>query len=202
MTGGEEGKQRTMPDAPLVQAEQSTRRPWIFAGTCLLALVMLVGAYSNSFHNSFHFDDAHVIETNLYIRSLTNLRVFFTDARTFSSLPANATYRPLVTVSLALDYWLGGGLTPWQFHVSQFVMLLILSMMVFFFVLRIVDMAETHWWNRYVALLSTCLFAVHTVNTETVNYISARSELLAALGVVGAFLLYLSFPREIGRAHV
>jgi tetratricopeptide (TPR) repeat protein len=156
---------------------------------------MLVGAYSNSFHNSFHFDDAHVIETNLYIRSLTNLRVFFTDARTFSSLPANATYRPLVTVSLALDYWLGGGLTPWQFHVSQFVMLLILSMMVFFFVLRIVDMAETHWWNRYVALLSTCLFAVHTVNTETVNYISARSELLAALGVVGAFLLYLSFPR-------
>ena len=137
MTCGEEGKQPTMPDTTLVQAEQSTRRPWIFAGTCLLALVMLVSAYSNSFHSAFHFDDDHVIETNLYIRSLTNIRLFFTDARTFSSLPTNATYRPLVTVSLALDYWLGGGLAPWQFHLSQFVMLLILSMMVFFFFLRI-----------------------------------------------------------------
>ncbi len=195
MTCGEEGKQPTMPDTTLAQAEQNTRRPWIFAGVCLLALVMLVSAYSNSFHNSFHFDDDHVIESNLYIRTLTNLRVFFTDARTFSSLPANATYRPLVTVSLAFDYWLGGGLAPWQFHLSQFVMLLILSTMVCFFFLRIMDMAEPHGWNRYVALVSTLFFAVHTVNTETVNYISARSELLAAMGVVGAFLLYLYWPR-------
>ena len=150
-----------------------------------MALVLLVSAYSNSFHNAFHFDDNHVIETNLYIRSLTNTRVFFTDARTFSSLPANAVYRPLVTVSLALDYWLGGGLVPWQFHVSQFVMLLLLSVTLFFFFLRIVDIAEAHWWNRYVALLSTIWFAVHTVNTETVNYISARSELLSAHGCGG-----------------
>jgi tetratricopeptide (TPR) repeat protein len=57
------------------------------------------------------------------------------------------------------------------------------------------DLAEAHWWNRYVALVSTLWFAVHTVNTETVNYISARSELLAALGMVGAFLLYLYLPR-------
>src|SRR5437773_8022586 len=93
---------------------------WIFAVTCLFALLMVASAYSNSLHNSFHFDDSHVIINNLYIRSLTNIGVFFTDAQTFSSLPANATYRPLVTVSLALDYWLGGGLAPWQFHVSQF----------------------------------------------------------------------------------
>ena len=195
MTCGEEGKPPTMLDTTRIQAAKSTSHPGIFAGTCLLALVLLVSAYSNSFHNAFHFDDNHVIETNLYIRSLTNTRVFFTDARTFSSLPANAVYRPLVTVSLALDYWLGGGLVPWQFHVSQFVMLLLLSVMVFFLFLRIVDIAEAHWWNRYVALLSTIWFAVHTVNTETVNYISARSELLSALGVVGAFLLYLYLPR-------
>src|SRR5215475_2894711 len=165
-----------------VHAEKSTLHSWIFAGTCLLALVMLVSVYSNSLHNAFHFDDSHVIATNLYIRSLTNVRAFFTDARTFSSLPANATYRPLVTVSLALDYWLGGGLVPWQFHVSQLVILIILGVVLCGFFLRLMDLAEAHWWNRYVALLSALLFAVHIVNTETVNYISARSELLCALG--------------------
>jgi tetratricopeptide (TPR) repeat protein len=172
-----------------------TRHPWRFAGICVLALLMLLGAYSNSFHNGWHFDDSHVIETNLYIRSLTNIGTFFTDARSFSSLPTNAVYRPLLSLSLAVDYWLAGGLDPWPFHVSNFVLLLLMSLMVFGVFRRLMDQAEPHWWNRYVALVSTLLWAVHTVNTETINYISARSELLAAMGVVGALLLYLALPR-------
>jgi protein O-mannosyl-transferase len=192
---GKDGQHPSITDTTLAHVEKSPSHPWLFAGTCLGALVILLSAYSNSFHNAFHFDDSHVIETNLYIRSFTNIRLFFTDARTFSSLPTNAVYRPLVTVSLALDYWLSGGLAPWQFHVSQFVMMILLSLMLFCFFLRVMDLAEAHWWNRYVALLSTLLFAVHTVNTETINYISARSELLAAMGVVGAFLVYLVLPR-------
>ena len=94
-------------------------RPWAFPTACALGLAILLGAYSNSYQNSFHFDDTHVVENNLYIRSLRNVPHFFRDAATFSSAPANATYRPLVTTTLALDYWLGGGLTPRQFHVSQ-----------------------------------------------------------------------------------
>ena len=180
---------------PMVPTEKSLRPPWYFAGACLCALVILCSAYANSFHNALHFDDSHVIATNLYIRSLTNIRLFFTDAQTFSSLPTNAVYRPLVTLSLALDYWLGGGLEPWQFHVSQFAMLLLLSLMVYSVFRRIMDVAEAQWWYRYVALCATLWFAVHTVNTETVNYLSARSELLAAMGVVGAFLMYLALPR-------
>jgi tetratricopeptide (TPR) repeat protein len=167
----------------------------MFAGACLCALALLCGAYANSFHNAFHFDDSHVIETNLYIQSLRNIPLFFTDARTFSSLPTNAVYRPLVTLSLALDHWLGGGLDPWQFHLSQFIMLVLLSLMLFCFFLTLMDLAAAHWWNRYLALLSTLLFVLHTVNTETINYISARSELLAAMGVLGSFLAYFCMPR-------
>ena len=185
----------TRTDAIPVHTEKKSLLLRIFGETCLCALALLFGAYTNSFHNAFHFDDSHVIETNLYIQSLTNIPLFFTDARTFSSLPTNAVYRPLVTLSLTLDYWLGGGLDPWQFHVSQFVMLMLVSLLLFCFVLKLLDLAAAHWWNRYVALLSTLLFAVHTVNTETVNYISARSELLAAIGVLGSFLLYLFLPR-------
>jgi hypothetical protein len=75
-------------------------------------LVAITAAYSNHFHNSFHVDDAHTIETNAAIRELRNIPLFFCDATTFSALPSNQSYRPLVSTLLALDYKLAGGVQP------------------------------------------------------------------------------------------
>ena len=49
--------------------------------------------------------------------------------------------------------------------------------------------------NPYLALFSTTLFCVHTVNTETMNLMHVRSEILSALGLVGGFLIYVGSPR-------
>src|SRR5512143_2133597 len=83
-----------------------------------LLLIALVAAYANHFHNSFHFDDAHTIVNNAAIRQLRNIPLFFRDATTFSSLPSNQSYRPLVSTLLAIDYSLGHGLRPFWFHLS------------------------------------------------------------------------------------
>lgn len=166
----------------------------VFAGLCLLVALLLGGAYANSFRNEFHFDDSHVVSTNLYIRSLNNIPRFFRDAMTFSSLPANATYRPLVTTTLAIDYWLGGGLAPAQYHVTQLVMLGALGVLVYWLFVRVIDTAAPNAWNRFAALAATAIFLLHPTNTETMNLIHARSELLSAIGVVGAFLIYLYLP--------
>jgi protein O-mannosyl-transferase len=56
-----------------------------------LALVAICLAYSNSFHNGFHFDDFHTVVDNPAIRSLHTIPRFFRDATTFSVLPANRT---------------------------------------------------------------------------------------------------------------
>ena len=80
----------------------------IFAGSVLVLAIL--AAYSNHFQNSFHFDDAHTIVNNAVIRDLRNIPFFFRDATTFSSLPSNQSYRPLVSTLLAIDYQLGGGL--------------------------------------------------------------------------------------------
>jgi protein O-mannosyl-transferase len=164
-----------------------------FAAACIVATAIVLLAYSNSFNNSFHFDDMHVVVQNLYIRSLGNLPAFFRDSNTSSSLPANAMYRPLVTTTLAFDYRLGNG-QVWAFHVSQVAMLVVLGAMVFFVWRRLLDQVSDRWWNPYVALLAAALFSAHTTNTETLNTISARSELLSAMGVVGSFLVYLYVP--------
>jgi Tfp pilus assembly protein PilF len=161
--------------------------PWL----CLGALGLLAAAYANFLDNAFHFDDGHVLVENLFVRSLRNIPRFFTDAQTFSKLPANATYRPLVSVSLALDYAMGGGLRPPVFHASQLVQMAFLGLALFFFYRRIMDSSGPDPGNRLLALFAATFFCVHTLNTETLNLMHARSEILSALGVVGAFLLYL-----------
>jgi hypothetical protein len=87
---------------------RSLRRPTVFAAACLAALALLFAAYSNHFQNAFHFDDSHVIVDNLYIRGLSQIPRYFVDATTFSSLPTNATYRPVLSATYAIDYWLAG----------------------------------------------------------------------------------------------
>jgi tetratricopeptide (TPR) repeat protein len=163
-----------------------TSRRLSFAVYCAAAVALVIAAYANSLHNSFHFDDSHVIETNLYLRNLANVPRFFTDAHTFSSLPQNATYRPLVTLSLAIDYARGHGLDPHAFHTTQITLLLVTgALLVLFF---------TPLIGEWLALFAATLFCVHTANTETMNLISARSELLSTIGLLLSFILYQRSP--------
>jgi tetratricopeptide (TPR) repeat protein len=178
--------------------ESNNRKPalpptFLLAAGCGLAL--LVAAYANSFGNAFHFDDRHVVVDNLYIRNLANAGRFFTDVRTTSALPQNQTYRPFVTLSLAVDYFLGHGLSTRAFHLDQLFHLVLLGIALFFFYHCVMERASPGRINRFLALLSATLFCVHTANTETMNLMHARSEILSALGIVCGFLVYLGSPR-------
>src|SRR6266487_4037872 len=87
-----------------VEAKANVAREKFLAGLGgALLLITLLTAYANHFHNSFHFDDAHTVENNASIREVRNIPMFFRDATTFSSLPSNQSYRPLVSTLLAID---------------------------------------------------------------------------------------------------
>lgn len=166
---------------------------FLLAACC--CLVVLLAAYANSFDNAFHFDDSHVVVNNAYIRNLANAGRFFTDARMVDSLPQNQAYRPLVTLTLAIDYYLGHGLSTRAFHRGQLFLLVVLGVALFFLYLRVMDRASPGAANPFLALFSATLFCVHTVNTETMNLIHVRSEILSAIGLVAGFLVYLGHPR-------
>jgi len=162
----------------------------------MVAAVIAVGlAYCNSFHNGFHFDDYHTIVNNPYIRSLKNVPRFFTDARTFSVLPENRTYRPIVSTSLAFDYWLGHGLNPVFFHLGTFVIFLlqIIAMQKLFRI--ILDRTVPAEWNAVIATAAATLYGVHPAMAETVNYIIQRGDVYSTCGVVVALYLFAAFPR-------
>ncbi|MGO4209605.1 tetratricopeptide repeat protein [Terriglobus sp. YAF25] len=166
----------------------------------LVALLAVVTAtYANHFHNGFHFDDAHAVVDNPSVRSLTNLPRFFSDATTFSVLPANRTYRPFVSASLALDYALGRGYVPFWFHFSTFIVFLLqLTGMYLFYVAvlrRIRPAAEYETGNRIASLLAVAWYGLHPAIAETVNYIIQRGDVFSTAGVVAALALYARFPR-------
>jgi tetratricopeptide (TPR) repeat protein len=154
------------------------------------AILLIAAAYFNFFHNSFHFDDEHVIVENAAIHSLANWPRFFTDAHTFSSLPSNATYRPLVTLSFALDYAVSHALNPVPFHATQLALLLITGVLLVFLCRELFGGSA----SVPLAIAAAAIFCVHTANTETMNFLSSRSELLSAIGFLAALLLFIRKP--------
>ena len=164
-----------------------------FAAAAAACVLLVTGVYWNSLDNGFHFDDAHVIENNLYIRSLRNVPRFFRDATTFSSIRSHASYRPLLSATLAVDY-ASGGLSPRPYHRTQIALLVLLGVMLVPFYtrwLRAAGAPDPAW----LALAAAAFFCVHTTATETLNFISSRSEQLSVMGVVGSFLIWQAWPR-------
>jgi tetratricopeptide (TPR) repeat protein len=181
---------------PFVEARRSplgsTTR---LAAAGALGLAVVVLAYANHFGNGFHFDDSHSIVDNVYIRDLGNIPRFFTDATTFSSLPQNQAYRPLLLVTYALDDRLGGGLKASQFQLTSFLFFAAQCVLMALLFARLLDLSGPAPRNRYLALFAAGLYGVHTAIAETVNYISARSDILSTLFLVLALTLYIVFPK-------
>ena len=168
---------------------RSSEWPFFF-----LVLVWVGLLYCNHFDNGFHFDDSHTIVDNPAIRDLANWPRLLSDATAFSVLPSNQGWRPLVTLSLAVDYRLGGGLKPWAFHADTFGVFLVLLTGFFLLARRVLGSPRK-------ALVAVALLGVHPVLAETVNYAIQRGDLYATLGWVwGLWLFSLRGHSRVSRA--
>ncbi|MEI6122476.1 MAG: hypothetical protein WCQ95_02495 [Bacteroidota bacterium] len=163
--------------------------------TTIISVILILGiilTYSNHFYNGFHFDDTHTICNNVYIRDISNFTKFFTDMRTFGTMPDNLGYRPVVTASTAIDYWMGGGYNPFYFHLSMFIVFLLQGVCMFFIILKIFNISYKHQWTKYLVLFTLGWYMLHPGNAETMNYIIARSDLFSTFFVLLAFVCYIN----------
>ncbi len=109
-------------------------------------------------------------------------------------LPANRVWRPLLFVSLAIDYWLGNAVKPFYFHLSTFLWFLAQLALMFALFKNVFDQAVPRPGNLWAALFATALFAVHPAVAETVNYIIQRADIYSTLGVVAALVVWIYLP--------
>ena len=163
---------------------------------CLGLALVALAAYANHFQNDFHFDDTQTVVANVAIRDLANIPRFFKDATLFSAQVGGQHWRPMVSTSLALDYWMGGGLKPFYFHFSTFAWYLVQLALMFFLFRRIMDGADAHPSNTWTALAAVACYGLHPANAETVNYIVQRGDLYSTLGVVASLLWFAAYPAQ------
>jgi tetratricopeptide (TPR) repeat protein len=172
---------------------KTNKNVFIFA---FLTLITLCLAYSNHFQNGFHFDDWHTIEENLFIRKISNIPAFFHDPKMFSVDPDHWGLRPLVTTTLAIDYWLGGSLNPFYFHLSTFLWFIVLGVLMFYTYKSLLQKSISKELTSYIAILATSWYLLHTANAETINYVISRSDVQSTFLIVASFLIYIAYPQK------
>lgn len=158
----------------------------------LAVFIALICVYSNHFDNAFHFDDSHAIQDNVNIRDMGNFKRFFTDPTTKSVLPTNQQYRPLLTLSFAIDYAIAGDLNVFYFHLTNFIWYIIQLVLMFLLFRNLLQRSTSNYTAAWLSLAATAWYGFHTVNAETVNYIVARSDSLSTTGVIAGMLLFVS----------
>lgn len=140
---------------------------------CILAAAVL--AYGAALLGTFVYDDVHSVSGNPAIADLGNAARFFVDPDLFSAT-GNRMYRPVLMLSFALDHALGGG-AALPFKLQSLLLHAGCAMLLF-------GLCRRYGLGRGLALTTALLFAVHPLASETVNLVSARSELLVLLGLL------------------
>ncbi len=154
------------------------------------ALLLAVAAYATSIGHDFVFDDLHVIVGNPLLHSIGNWRAILASPWWGVEL-----YRPLTSLTLAFDWWVGGG-SPLLFHLVNVLLHAVATALVF--------VLARKYLPAFGATVAALVFAVHPVHVEAVASVVGRAEVLATLLVLGAVLAYsldgrLAAAGDIGR---
>ena len=145
------------------------------------AIIVLAGflAYANSFSGPFVLDDRVSIVENVQIRDVWRLESVLFPRR---ELPTAG--RPLVNFSFAVNYALGG-LNVGGYHLVNLACHLLCGLLVFGIVRRTLELPALK--DRFggaalnLGFAVALLWTLHPLNTEAVDYLTQRTELMMAL---------------------
>ncbi len=163
-------------------------------------LVLAAAAYGGALWNGFLWDDDALIVRNpdMELRGTGLLsffgKDFFQTGSASASYRAGGYYRPLVLLSFVADRRLWG-FSPAGFHLTNLVVHFVNGLLVLVIARRLIG-------EERAALAAAAFFLIHPVQASAAAYISGRTDLLAALGCLGAVaLLVLHYPSAAARGN-
>ncbi len=157
---------------------------WIALGALCLTVIGL--AYWGALSAPFVWDDHQLVGLGSPVvdgEALENpFRFAFWELG--NRQETQAYYRPLAILSLAVDYRLWGD-APRGFHLTNLLLHFAVCMLVF-------AVARRHGAGPWSATLVLLVFGLFPRLTETVTFVSGRTDLIASIGVLGAVYLHRS----------
>ncbi len=178
----------------------------VAAALCVLTLA----AYANSFSAGFPFDNKQLVLQDARVHDASDANVDLILRHTYWwPYGESGLYRPVTTLSYLFNYAvLGNRERPAGYHWFNLVVHMLNVLLVYALVLRLTGPAKagrhanTHVASGFsrtgVALATASIWAVLPISTEAVTNIVGRADLLAALAVLSAFLLYLKAREATG----
>jgi protein O-mannosyl-transferase len=163
---------------PTLPPHPSTRHHWL-----AMTMILLAGAlaYANSLRGPFVLDDQASIVNNAHLRHLWPPLGALTAER-----DSPLAGRPIASLSLALNYALGG-LDVRGYHLANIALHLCVGLLLFGIVRGTLDLPKLRGGpadgggSTSIALISALIWVVHPLNSEAVNYVTQRTELLMGL---------------------
>ena len=155
-----------------------------------IALLLLIVSllYSSTFYAPFNFDDEFVIKFEMEQRS-----------KYFGENLFPPRYRHLFYSSLIFNYS-QGELNPFGYHLVNTSIHIFTSIIIFFIALITLEKGISLERKEAfsIASLTALLFSINPVNSETVNYISARAVGMSSFFYLAALLSFLlgSFRKQ------
>jgi tetratricopeptide (TPR) repeat protein len=154
----------------------------------LTVAMAALAVYALALANDFAFDDIPIVLGDPRLASLDLRAIFSSGYWQHSDL---ALYRPLTTLSFAVDWGLAGHSPAW-FHLTNVLLHAAASVLVLLLLARLFPVRA--------ALAGALVFAVHPVHVEAVANVVGRAELLAAVFSLAACLVWMRAGRGRGVA--
>ena len=158
----------------------------------LIILISLI-TFSNSLSSGFVGDDRLIIVNNTFYETWANFPKLFTPEyitnsdETFNlenfSHTGSVAYRPVLSATFFLDYWLWQRV-PFGYHLHSVLLHILNAVLVYFILFQLLK-------NLSLALWAAVLFAVHPFKSEAVSAIGYRADLLATFFFLLAFSGYI-----------
>ncbi|HYM21626.1 MAG TPA: tetratricopeptide repeat protein [Vicinamibacterales bacterium] len=145
-----------------------------------------MATFRNAVHAPFIWDDIRAIVDNPHTHPIWPL-TWSTSALPQSPLDG----RPFASLLVALDYAIGG-LEPTAYHWTN-LFLHIAAAILFFLIVRLVIRSDA------LACASATLWLVHPLNTEVVDYVTQRTESLAAVSYLLTLYAAARFVKSTSR---
>jgi hypothetical protein len=152
---------------------------WIAA-----AILAAIVPYLPSMRGKFVLDDWPLIVNDPLVHSLSNIpRVFLTDFLGHISHHEVPYYRPLVTLSFQINWWMFGA-HPLGYKVTNLLLHIAATVLVVLLTLRLTR-------TIFTAGVAGVAFAVLPAHAESVGWISGRTDVLSCVFVLSALLVML-----------
>lgn len=159
---------------------------------CILLAMAGVLVYANTLTAGFVSDDKALILKSSRIHSLRRVPAYFSQPFFQEATGGRSTayYRPVVSAGFALDYAVGGD-EAWVYHLTNVAWWAVCVVLVYLLARRLLA-------SREAAVAGAVIFLAHPIHTETVAWISGRTDLFALVLMLGAVLCGLEHREQRG----